>query len=239
MKKALFVFMFLLCSTAMFANGFTRWLQHCNFSLGLNAPLGLDVTASGNSGRIYVRDDFGFRHGFDYDMDDATEHIVPVAIDIRLPFYYSDLHTFGADITCNGISTAVMQGHFDLYYSYNISRFVEVSAFGGMSMAGVDIKLGEVREPFGYYYGWLMADEDIELKGASLGGFNIGASVKVRPFSYDKLFFQAGYRYSSKIKISDYDVKIGSRKVNVDDDWFGDVEVGGIHHLFLTFGWGF
>lgn len=246
MKRIFFTIMIVCASINSYANSFVNWLEHCNFSLGLNAPIGMDVEVGKTSERLYIWDDYKHIYTFKYDAKDAKDTLLPITTEARFPFFFTEHHTVGASISCNSLYNTIAQGHADLYYSYDINRYLQLSIFGGWSCAGVDMDLGKLKKAYPYNHGYLVRkgkyvnpDTHVKLSGFSPKGFNLGTSIKVRPLPYDKIFVQLGYRYTGAITISEYDLKLDSKKISSRLSMFDDIKISSIHHIALSCGWGY
>ena len=244
-KKILFAFCFLSVLLQVHANKFADYITHCNFSLGLSYPFGISVDVDNSQDAIYLRDGVGDYYKFNYDSSEIKKTFIPLSLDMKFPILYNEKNSLGINVNANTIYSSVGIGSIDLYYAYNILFFLQLSINGGWSIASVNGSLGKLKRAFagdpGYYTNdgrFIKPGTEMTYSGYDVKGYNIGASVKIRPFKYDKLFFLLGYRYTSSFKISDYEISFEDYKINSDDIKFGNVQISDSHNIFLTFGWG-
>ena len=197
------------------------------------------------TGMFRMRDGFGDYYTFHYDSDEATRFMVPIAVDFRLPFWYDDANSVGADIGMNFIYSGIAQANMDVYYCRTLNDRLQVSVFGGWTLGMMSVSLGKLKSAWtgdpGYYAGkgkWIKPGTEMELSGGGFDGWNAGASVKFRPLRLNTFFVQLGYRYTSDVNIDKFTLKIDDMKFDADDLENGTVRIGGASHIFLTVGFG-
>lgn len=245
LKKSIQLIILLFSIQFLNANGFTNWLQHCNFYAGFNFPIKAYVDIPESSESIYLRDRFGDKYYFSYDYNDAKGIAIPIMMGMKIPFWFNEFHSIGFQIDANFITTKIAQGHGDLYYSFAPIKRFQFTVFGGFSIVGFDLSMGKLQPAFpgdpGYYNSegkFVKPGTEMKLQAIGYKGFNIGTSVKYKPFKYDKLFFLLGLRYSSDIVIDNFKIKFDNKEVDKSNLNFDKIKIGSAFHIFLSFGWG-
>lgn len=245
MKRKLSIIFLSFLMISVYAGGFKNWFQHCNASIGFNITPNISLNIPECSDEFYLMDKFHCKYYFSYDFNDAKGTSLPLIVSLRIPFWFNDLHTVGCQIDANTITNRLGQGHFDIFYSFNLGKKFQISSFAGLSMGFVNLSLGKLKPAFpgdpGYYKSdghFIQPGTEMKLEGVGINGFNIGASLKYRPFKYDKLFFQLGYKYSSEIIIDKYKVTFDGKQMTRSEFKLDDIKIGAVSHIYLTFGWG-
>ena len=246
MKKIFFIPLFLLFIVFNASAGkFYDYLEHCNFSAGFNFALGSSVDTGDSKDLISIKDGFGDYYSFKIDSSDLKNIYLPITVDLKFPFYYNENNNFGININVEFMYLSIAISSLDLYYTYKISDKFEASVFGGWSMAFVQGSCGKLRQAFsgdlGFYTSsgkFIRPGTEMTFSGRDPKGFNLGVSVKYRPFQYDKLFFSLGYRFISSFSVSDYNIKLDNVKISSSEISMGSVNIQSSHNIFITFGWG-
>lgn len=245
MKKNIFITIIIFSVfSKVSSGGFFDYLENCNFSIGFNYPIGYSISIADSQDVMYLKDGFGDYYSFYYDSGELKKIFLPLTIDLKFPFFYNDKNALGIGLATNLIYYSIGISSLDLFYSYNISPKFQISVFGGWSASLVNGSMGKLKRAFpgdpGFYTGgkFIKPGTEMTYSGIDPRGYNLGLSLKYRPFKNDKLFFLLGYRYTSSFSISEYKVKLGSTSISSNDIKFGTFNISDTHFVFLTFGWG-
>jgi len=249
-----FVFTVLLTVISGYAySDIDDYFYHCNFSFGASFKVGGDITGSGGL-QITLMDRFGDYYTFTYNPDESDDPITGFNIAFSLPFYYNSFLSTGLFGQC--IITGVFNPSSSLYFGgglYIEGKYKQLSLRSGVGICNIGISksVGKVKAAWSGDPGFYTGSEFVK-PGESLIAttsmfqnvsgitFNVELRYNIKPnFLFKASHIKLGYYFYPGIQVetSDYELKLGNKKVKKDKD-DPSFTLGAVHHIGILFGFG-
>jgi hypothetical protein len=221
-KKHVLIIALIALALPAYSLTFMEYFSHINFSLGVGFFGGGDVDTDDYGWHIELSDNKGNFKIYNYPLSDIETSPVGLSLNFRIPFYFNRIISTGFTMDM-GLSGDYFTGVIGGYVEGHITeRFSLLGGIGG-SVATLTPEVGK------------FLGDRVVVSGSSASGLGFYGAAKFHIFKY--VFFEGGYRFTGKQKVSDWKVKVDGEEIPGDIN-FPPLDVLASHCFSMKIGIG-